>query len=185
MKIIFRFFLLILIVVTFSNAYSQENAESERESGPTDTQLIILFSVAIIFVIAIGIYISRELIFRKKFDYDKADLESKKDRDFEKYHSDWQSEEIISESKKTKKDEEFLKDPIDGKLPNYYEVLGVSEKATQNDIKKRYRKLAIELHPDKSKGKNTQDKMSEVNKAYEILSDKEKREKYDQVLNIS
>ncbi len=65
---------------------------------------------------------------------------------------------------------------------DYYKVLGVDKKATQDEIKKAYRKLAVKFHPDKNKGnKEAENKFKEVNEANEVLSDKEKRKKYDEL----
>ena len=65
---------------------------------------------------------------------------------------------------------------------DYYKVLGVDKKATQDEIKKAYRKLAVKYHPDKNKGnKEAENKFKEVNEANEVLSDKEKRKKYDEL----
>lgn len=61
-----------------------------------------------------------------------------------------------------------------------YETLGVSENATESEIKKAYRKLARKYHPDINKEAGAEDKFKEINAAYEVLSDKEKRAQYDQ-----
>lgn len=65
---------------------------------------------------------------------------------------------------------------------DYYKVLGVGKKATEADIKKAYRKLAQQYHPDKNPdNKIAPEKFKEINEAYEVLGDKDKRQKYDQL----
>ncbi|HLG35277.1 MAG TPA: molecular chaperone DnaJ [Bacteroidia bacterium] len=64
---------------------------------------------------------------------------------------------------------------------DYYEVLGVQRSATEAEIKKAYRQMALKYHPDKNPGnKEAEEKFKEAASAYEVLSDKEKRQRYDQ-----
>lgn len=64
---------------------------------------------------------------------------------------------------------------------DFYDILGVSKSASEADIKKAYRKLAIKFHPDKNPGdKSAEEKFKEAAEAYEVLSDPEKRSRYDQ-----
>ncbi len=64
---------------------------------------------------------------------------------------------------------------------DYYKILGVDKKATAEDIKKQYRRLARKYHPDVSKEKNAEEKFKEVQEAYEVLKDPSKRTAYDQI----
>lgn len=65
---------------------------------------------------------------------------------------------------------------------NYYEVLGVPPTAAPKEIKKAYRKLANEWHPDKNKSPDAEEKFKQINEANEILSDPKKRKVYDSKL---
>jgi len=68
-------------------------------------------------------------------------------------------------------------------MPNkdYYAILGVSRSATEKEIKAAYRKLARKYHPDVNPGnKAAEEKFKEINQAYEVLSEPERRQKYDQ-----
>lgn len=65
---------------------------------------------------------------------------------------------------------------------DYYKVLGVERNATEDEIKRSYRKLALEHHPDRNPGnKSAEEKFKEINEAYQVLSDPEKRTRYDQL----
>jgi DnaJ-class molecular chaperone len=63
---------------------------------------------------------------------------------------------------------------------DYYQILGVTKSASADEIKKAYRKLALQFHPDKNKTKEADLKFKEVTKAYEVLSDSQKKQTYDQ-----
>lgn len=63
---------------------------------------------------------------------------------------------------------------------NYYNILGINTEASDDEIKKAYRKMALKFHPDKNKDPNAEDKFKEIAEAYEVLSDPKKRSIYDQ-----
>ena len=62
---------------------------------------------------------------------------------------------------------------------DYYEVLGVQRNATTDEIKNTYRKLALKFHPDRNKSPEAEEKFKEISEAYAVLSDNEKRKRYD------
>lgn len=65
---------------------------------------------------------------------------------------------------------------------DYYKILGVERSASDQEIKKAYRKLAMKYHPDRNQGdKQSEDKFKEINEAYQVLSDSTKRARYDQL----
>lgn len=67
------------------------------------------------------------------------------------------------------------------KFRDYYEILGIKRGASQDEVQRAYRKLARKYHPDVSKAKDAEDKFKEINEAYEVLKDPEKRKMYDQL----
>ena len=65
---------------------------------------------------------------------------------------------------------------------DYYETLGVSRNASTDDIRKAYRKLAMQYHPDRNPGdKQAEERFKEINEAYQVLNDSQKRAHYDRV----
>jgi molecular chaperone DnaJ len=71
-------------------------------------------------------------------------------------------------------------------MKDYYEILGVSRDSTEEEIKKAYRRLAFQYHPDRNPGnKEAEEKFKEINEAYEVLSDPEKRRRYERYGTVS
>lgn len=68
-------------------------------------------------------------------------------------------------------------------MPTHYEILGVNKDATEVEIKKAYRSASLKYHPDRNSSKEAVTKIQHINEAYEILSDKEKKQQYDNELN--
>lgn len=64
-------------------------------------------------------------------------------------------------------------------MTNFYETLGVNRDASHDEIRKAYRKLSLQYHPDKNPADSASDKFKDINEAYSVLSDKEKRQEYD------
>ena len=183
MKHLGIFVISVIIICTLQTAYAQTD-ESNRNIVVSDEEKIILFGGFVIVIIAIFLFLARGIILRKKTSYDEEELESKKDRTYEKYHSDWGEDyEEIGKRKNSKEDEEFRDAVRNDKLPNYYDTLDVPRDATQEEIKKKFRELVKKTHPDKTK-EDSEDEMVELNKAYEVLSDEERREKYDRYLKV-
>lgn len=69
-------------------------------------------------------------------------------------------------------------------MSNYYEILQLDKKCNQDDIKKSYRKLALQYHPDRNKEPGSEEKFKKISESYEILSDPQKKYEYDNKTNI-
>ena len=173
-------FVIIFSVVPIS--YAQTN-DFDRMLKVSDEEKIILFTGFSIAVISIFLFLARDVILRRKTSYDKQEHESKKDRTYEKYHSDWGDDyEEIGKRGNSEEESEFREGVTNDNLPNYYDVLGVETNATAEEIKKNFRELAKKTHPDKTKD-DSEEEMIKINKAYEILSDDVSKERYDRYLN--
>ena len=199
-----------LVIAGISNWTSSGNYEVILESGQTITaktffydsgpqinpppvideynisqeDLILTFTIASVIVIGIFVYLARNIILRKKTKYDEADLASKQDRDYEKYHSDWTEEEIFGSRKSTINSDELREMYNKKSLPDYYSILDLADDASDVEIKNQYRKLAKQYHPDRN-NESTQEKMSEINKAYEVLSDEKLKVEYDKFYKLN
>ena len=157
------------------------SAVSDYYVSPDD--LYLTFAIAIIIVAGIFIYLARHIILQKKTSYDTAKLDSKKNRDYEKYHSEWSDEEIFGSHKSSTEAKEFREMYDDNSLPNYYLILGLTNDSTQEEIKNQYRKFAKQYHPDRNKD-SSEEKMTQNNKAYEVLSDKKLKAEYDKFCKL-
>ena len=157
------------------------NVDGGIDSLP-ESYLIIIFASVTIIIISVLIFLARHSIFRKKTEYDTGDWASKKNRDYEKYHSEWMSDEISFERKGKNKlsDDEFRKSLLNENLSDYYTILQVQKNASQDEIKRQFRLLAKKWHPDKKQSNDAEKKMAEINIAYEILSNTKRRKMYDQ-----
>ena len=148
----------------------------------SESDQIIIFAAATIIIISVLIFLARDSIFRKKTEYDTNDWASKKNRDYEKYHSEWMSDEISFERKGKNKlsDDEFKKSLLNKDLSDYYAILQVQKNASQDEIKGQFRLLAKKWHPDKKQDDDAEKKMAEINIAYEVLSNTKRRKMFDQ-----
>ena len=148
----------------------------------TESDQITIFAIAAIIIIGALIFLARGSFIRKKTEYDIGEWESKKNRDYEKYHSEWMNDEVSFErtGKDKLSDEEFRKSLLNENIPDYYAILQVSKDASQDEIKKQFRLLAKKWHPDKKQSNDAEEKMAQINMAYEVLSDHKRRKMYDQ-----
>jgi len=148
----------------------------------TESEQMIVFAIAAAIIICVLIFLARGSIFRKKNEYDTGEWESKKNRDYEKYHSEWMSDEISFERKGKNKlsDEDFRKSLLSKDIPDYYAILQIQKTASQNEIKSQFRSLAKKWHPDRKQSDDAEKKMTQINMAYEVLSNTKRRKMYDQ-----
>ena len=173
------------IATFFYDSGSQVNPPSVvEEFYISQEDLIITFAICIIVVVGIFVYLARNIILRKKTKYDQLDLDSKNNRDYEKYHSEWTEEEIFGSRKESTINQKTFNEMLKNKtLPNYYDVLGVEQSASPEQIKEQFRLLAKEWHPDRRKD-SSEEKMAEINQAYEVLSNQKLREEYDKYYKL-
>ena len=148
----------------------------------SESDQIAIFAIAAIIIIGVLVFLARGSIIKKKTEYDVGEWASKKNRDYEKYHSEWMSDEInFGRAGKDKlSDEEFRKSLLNENLPDYYAILQISKDASQNEIKKQFRLLAKKWHPDKKQSNDAEEKMAQINMAYEVLSVPKRRKMYEQ-----
>ena len=155
---------------------------SNEHDTISESDQLLIFSISGIVIIGTVIFLARHSIIRKKTEYDTGEWSSKKNRDYEKYHSDWMSDEVNFERDVKKKltDEEFRKSLLSDNLPNYYKILRIQKNANQTEIKNQYRRLAKKWHPDREKSPDAERKMMLINMAYEVMSNPKRRKMYDQ-----
>ena len=155
---------------------------SNGANSLSESDQITIFAIAAIIIIGVLVFLARGSFTRKKTEYDAGEWESKKNRDYEKYHSEWMSDEVNFEraGKDKLSDEEFRESLLNENIPDYYAILQISKNASQNEIKKQFRLLAKKWHPDKKQSNDAEEKMAQINMAYEVLSDHKRRTMYDQ-----
>lgn len=180
--------LIVMPMISYGQTPILEKRGSEEISeyyNPEDVKLAMI-GIAIA-VIILFLYLARDVILRRKSEYEKKEYESKKNRDYEKYHSEWnaEDEDFFGERKKSKESQEFRKMVQDSSLPNYYAILGIPNDATQEQIKIKFRQLAKEHHPDRTKNEKSAERFAEINEAYDVLSDIETRAEYDKYFKAS
>ena len=179
----FSIFLISFVILGASQIADAQSNNLDMELEVTDEEKIIIFSGFAIAVIGIFLFLARDIILRKKTSYDKEEHESKSEKTYEKYHSEWSEEEIFGSHKRSTEAKEFSEMYNDNSLPNYYLILGLTNDSSEFEIKNQYRKLAKQYHPDRNKN-SSEDKMAQINKAYEILSDKKLKAGYDKFCKL-
>lgn len=176
--------IIFISIIQSVSGQSDNTKELQMELIVTDEQKVILFTSFAIAVIGLFVYLARDIILRKKTPYDSTEFDSKNDKTYEKYHSDWSDDyEELGSRKNSKEENEFRITSQNSSLPDYYKILEIPQDATHDEIKKQYRYLAKKIHPDKNKDEKSEEVMVQINKAYEILSNEELRKKYDMYLN--
>ena len=155
---------------------------SNGANSLSESDQITIFAIAVIIILGVLVFLARGSFTRKKTEYDAGEWESKKNRDYEKYHSEWMSDEVNFEraDKDKLSDEEFRESLLNENIPDYYAILQISKNASQNEIKKQFRLLAKKWHPDKKQSNDAEEKMAQINMAHEVLSDDKRRKMYDQ-----
>ena len=155
---------------------------SNGTNSLSESDQITIFAIAAIIILGVLVFLARGSFTRKKTEYDAGEWESKKNRDYEKYHSEWMSDEVNFErtGKDKLSDEEFRESLLNENLLDYHAILQISKNASQNEIKKQFRLLAKKWHPDKKQSNDAEEKMAQINMAYEVLSDHKRRKMYDQ-----
>ncbi len=160
-----------IFLFSVSDAYAQDQVPVLQTQD-----LIIIFGSFGVSILALVIYISRDAILRRKNRYDASKLDSQKNRDYEKYHSEWGDDWGWRENKQ--KGHRYKRSKND----EYYNILGVKRNATIDEIKSKYRELAKKSHPDKNIDRDSA-RMVMINRAYEVLSNKLLRKEYDEYLD--
>ena len=135
MKVFVFLIISVSIVGLLQTTYAQTELTNMMLEVSNEEKTILFGSFAII-IIGIFLFLARDTILRRKTQYDKEDLESKKDRTYEKYHSDWGEDyEELGYRRNTVEDKEYREAVKNDELPDYYDVLGISKEATQEEIK--------------------------------------------------
>ena len=155
----------VLLVALASAALPAAGAQdADGGGGPSPSDQALVFAVSIAAVVGIALYVSREAIARKRTAYDAGSYESQRDRDYEKYHSEWGDDSAAGRGGGGDVDGGDIGDgggdsrsadgragaPPGAAAADLYGVLGLDASATQDEVKRRYRELAKRLHPDRA-----------------------------------
>src|SRR3989338_6084659 len=131
----------IIFISMIQNVSGQSDSTEKKlqmELVVTDEQKVILFASFALAVIGLFVYLARDVILRKKTPYDSTEFDSKNDKTYEKYHSDWSDDyEELGSRKNSKEDNEFRGISQNSPLPDYYKILEIPQNATHQEIKKQ------------------------------------------------